>query len=298
MEKKFVVYSISTNGVVFYIGRTCNFKRRKNEHLRESHKKYNTYKVNKIKKLQELGEPIEFNKLHEDLSYEESVSLEIEEVKKHKEMGCKLTNLTEGGEGLYGISRTFSDEWKENLKIAKKKQYDNGYVSKLKGRSKLDIIGDENKIKEINEKTSKTRKEKGIIPINVGKKLEDIVSEERACEIKKICSETAKKTFTGTKQSEGHINKRIESMTNTLKTRTEEEKNRISEINRNNAEKSIKRFKFLINEKYEFYGTWKSLSQDIFKILGIKVDPQSLSSFYKGITKKLKCDIFKIEIIS
>jgi predicted GIY-YIG superfamily endonuclease len=58
---EFVIYSISTNGDVFYIGRTSNFKRRKSEHL---HEKKKTYKGNKINKLKTLGLPIEFNILH------------------------------------------------------------------------------------------------------------------------------------------------------------------------------------------------------------------------------------------
>src|ERR1035441_5872497 len=127
-NKTFTIYSISTNGEVFYIGRTCNLRRRKTEHLRESHKTYNTYKVNKIRKLQNLGESIEFNILHENLTYDDSVRLEVEEIKTHRENGAVLTNLTEGGEGLYGFTRVFTDEWKDKLKQAKKEQFDNGYI--------------------------------------------------------------------------------------------------------------------------------------------------------------------------
>lgn len=295
--KKFIIYSISTKGEVFYIGRTCNLRRRKNEHLRESHKKYNTYKVNKIKKLQKLGEPIEFNILHENLNYDDSVRLEIEEIKLHKEKGYVLTNLTDGGEGLYGVTRIFTDEWKNKLKQAKKQQFDNGYIVYNKGKKLEDVVGGKNKANEIISKTNKTKKDRGIVPVNVGKKLEEIVTPERAKELRKLSSDTAKKTFTGTKQTEKQVSKRSKSQSNTKANWTEEQRNSVREINRINGSKSIKQHKFLINDNHEFFGTWKSLSQDIFKTLGIKVHAISLSSFYRGETKELKCGIKNIKII-
>lgn len=310
-DKKFTIYSISTNGDVFYIGRTCNLRRRKNEHLRESHKKYNTYKVNKIRKLQSMGEPIEFNILHDNLTYEDSVKLEIEEVKLHKENNCKLTNLTEGGEGIYGATREFTEEWKDNLKKAKKEQFENGYIVFNKGKKLAEIVGSEQKANDITEKTKKTRKEnfdKGLCkrpskrayyePVNKGKKIEEIVSPERAIELRKISSETAKKTFTGKKQSKEHIAKRIEHQKETKNKWPQEQLELVREKNRMNGAKSKKMYKFLINNEHEFYGTWKILAQSIYEVLGIRVHQVSLSDFYRGKVKKLKCDIFDIKIIS
>lgn len=309
-NKQFTIYSISTNGDVFYIGRTCDLRRRKTEHLRESHKKYNTYKVNKIRKLQSLGEPIEFNILHENLNYDDSVQMEIQEIKQHKEDGHILTNLTEGGEGTNGSIRIFTDEWKENLKKAKEKQYYDGYVVHNKGKKLAEIVGSEQKAKEVIEKILKTRKEnhaKGLHkvpatrpffePINKGKKIEEIVGEERAIELKKISSDNAKRNFVGIKQNKEHILKRSKSQSETKSNWTDEKRNEFSEKYRLNRMKSVKKQKFIINNKYEFYGTWKSLSEDILETLGIKVLPQSLSEFYRGKFKTLKCGIFDIKII-
>lgn len=308
--KKFTIYSISTKNEVFYIGRTCNLRRRKTEHLRESHKTYNTYKVNKIRKLQNLGEPIEFNVLHENLSYEDSIRLEIEEIKLHKEKGCILTNLTDGGEGLYGVTRVFNDEWKDNLKQAKKKQFDNGYVVYNKGKKLEEVVGGKDEAEQIKIKINKTWREnhtKGLHkipvhrdcfePVNKGKKIEEIVGVERAKELRKLSSDTAKKTFTGTKQTAEQIIKRSKSQSKTKANWSEKQRNAIREINRINGAKAKKQYNFLINGEHKFEGTWKSLSQDIFETLGIKVHPVSLSNFYRGKTRELKCGIFSIETI-
>jgi len=299
-NKTFTIYSISTKCEVFYIGRTCNLRRRKTEHLRESHKTYNTYKVNKIRKLQKLGESIEFNILHENLNYDDSVRLEIEEIKTHKDNGAILTNLTDGGEGLYGMTRVFTDEWKDKLKQAKKEQFDNGYVVYNKGKKLEEIAGGKDKADDIINRYVKTRKEnfdKGLHKTNKGKNMEDVVGKETAAKMRIINSETAKKTFTGTKQTIDQINKKVKSMKETLNKRTEEQKETRREQCKLNGSKSIKMNKFIINNEYEFIGTWKSLSQDLKENLGIIISSQALSNFYHGKYKTMKCGITKIEII-
>ena len=140
MMNIFTIYSISSNGVAFYIGRTSNLKRRKTEHLCDKSK---THKTNKINKFKRLGLPIEFNILHENLSFDESIKLEIQEIKEHKDKGIILTNLTDGGEGLYGVKRVFTDEWKNNLKTAARQKIENGYVVYNKGKTLIELIGED-----------------------------------------------------------------------------------------------------------------------------------------------------------
>jgi len=287
---EFTIYSISSEDIVFYIGRTCNLHRRRLEHLCDKSK---TYKANKINKLKRLGFPVDFNVLHENISFDESVVLEIQEIKEHKERGVNLTNLTEGGEGLYGVKRIFTDEWKDNLKKARKELFDNGYVVTNKGKSLEELIGkgksDEQK-KRVGKKISEGIKN-GTRKHNKGKSVEEIVGEKRAAELRKISSDTAKKTFTGTKQSDEHISNRINKQKDTKSKWSEEKRNEIRLMNKTNGAKSIKRYNFLVDEKFEHYGTWESLSEALYEQKNIKVSAGSLSDFYRGKYKSLKCGI-------
>jgi len=294
---KFTIYTIGSDGIVFYIGRTCNLHRRRLEHLCDKSK---TYKTNKINKLKRLDLPIEFNILHENISFDESVKLEIQEIKEHKDRGIKLTNLTEGGEGLYGVERVFTDEWKCNLKSARRQLFDDGYVVANKGKSLEELIGkqksDEQK-KRIGKKISEGIKS-GKIKTSKGKSFEEMVGKKRAKELKKINSDTAKKTFTGRKQSKEHLNFRITNQKKTKENWSEEKRKEISEKFRLAQLKVIKNRNFIIDNHFEHYGTWKSLSIALKEQLGIIVAEGSLSNFYRGKYKSLKCGIKSIKILS
>jgi len=292
----FTIYSISTNGVVFYIGRTCDFKRRKSEHLYDTSK---TYKANKIRKIKTLGLPLEFNILHENLSFDDSVKLEIKEIKEHKDKGVVLTNLTDGGEGLFGVKRVFTDEWKANLKTARKALFDDGYEVVNKGKSLEELIG-EQKAKEQKERVGNKISEgikSGKIDHNKGKKLDDIVGTERAKELKKEFSDRAKNIFTGVKQSSEHIDKRITKQKQSKANWTEEQREEVRKINKINGSKSIKKFKFNV-DGFKHYGTWKSLSEALKEELGINVSSVSLSDLYRGKYKSLNCGVNSIIIES
>jgi predicted GIY-YIG superfamily endonuclease len=295
--QKFIIYSISSNGKVFYIGRTCDLKRRKKEHLLT---RTNTYTSRKIKKLKTLNEPIEFNILHENITFDESIKLEIKEIKEHKDNGIKLTNLTDGGEGLFGVKRDFTDEWKNNLKIASLNFYKNGGIPVNKGKKLEDLVGTE-RAKEIKENISikvNLSLETGKKTIhNKNKKLEDIVTSERALEIKKIISDTAKKTFTGKKQTQEHIDKRIQKQKETVSNRSLEEKEKYSKIRKKIAEDSSKKSLFNV-DGFEHYGTWRSLSKALLNERNIKISPEVLSRYYRGTILTNKAGIKNIIIES
>ena len=294
---KFTIYSISTDGEVFYIGRTNDLHRRSLEHLCDKSK---TYKANKIQKLKRNDLPIEFNELHVVDDFDESVTLEIQVIKEHKDRGVKLTNLTDGGEGTIGHVPVFTKEWKNNLKKARQKRVDEGYIVPNKGKTLEELIGSK-KAKEQKRRVGKKISEgirNGTINHNKGKSIEEIVGcEIRANEIRELNSETAKKTFTGTKQSNEHISKRINKQKETKANWSEKERNNIRKINKLNGSKSIKRYNFLIDETFKHYGTWKSLSLALKEELGVIVGEGSLSNFYRGKYKSLKCGIKDIKII-
>lgn len=295
---KFTIYSISSESIVFYIGRTCNLKRRKNEHMYEN--KGNTYKTNKIKKLKQQGKSIEFNILHETDSFEESLLLEIQEIKEHRENGVLLTNLTDGGEGSIGHKPIFTEEWKDKLKVSRKKLFEDGYEVVNKGKTLEELIGKEKadlQKARIGQKTSDGIKN-GTRKHNKGVKIDDLVGEIRANELRKLSSDNAKKTFTGTKQSKKHINARITNQLRTKANWSEEKRKEISEKYSLAQKNSIvKHKKFIVDGKFKHYGTWVSLSLDLKKELGIIVGAQSLRDFYHGKYKSLKCGITEIKIL-
>ena len=286
----FIIYSISTGDEIFYIGRTSDLKRRKSEHLYEN--KGNTYKSNKIKKLRRENKEINFNILHENLTYEESIELEIKEIKEHKEKGYKLTNLTDGGEGGIGHKPIFTDEWRNNLSVAMQKRLESGWKPIGFGKTFEELYG-KGKAEELKERTGKKISEgikSGRIKHNKGKKLEEIVGEDKAIELKQSYSKKAKDIFTGSKQNQDHINKRIAKQKETKTNWNDEERKLYNEKLRLNALKSIKHYTFYV-DGFEHYGTWKSLSLALKEELGITVGPQSLSDFYRGKYKTLKCGI-------
>ena len=293
MMNIFTIYSISSNGVAFYIGRTSNLKRRKTEHLCDKSK---THKTNKINKLKRLGLPIEFNILHENLSFDESIKLEIQEIKEHKDKGVILTNLTDGGEGLYGVKRVFTDEWKSNLKTARKALFNDGYEVANKGKSLEELIGDQ-KAKEQKERVGKKVSDgikSGTRKHNKGVKIDDLVGCERADELRKISSDNAKKTFSGTKQTEDQITKRALSTSITKQNWSEEKRKEMSEKYKLAQLKSVKNYNFIV-DGFSHHGTWKSLSLALKEELGINVHEVSLSQFYRGKVKTLKCGIIEIK---
>ena len=228
-EKKFYVYEIiDNNNIPFYVGRTKNIKQRMYEHWRLATKRNGKYYVcNKIRKLiSEYNYELKWNILCNKVSFQESIDQEIAIIAKYKSKGLKLTNLTDGGEGTIGRIPIFTKEWKENLSKSKRKLFDDGYFQLTKGKKYEEIYG-EIKAKEIKEKTGKKISEgikNGTINHNKGKTIEELVGIERAQELKKISSNTAKRIFTGKKQSQEHKEKRLNKQSETKQNWSPEQK--------------------------------------------------------------------------
>jgi len=110
MIKKVYIYALINplNNQVFYVGYTYDLKRRFNSHMNIYGKKRekNSYKDNVINKILKLGLKPEmkvidecdyvFNSEHNMFEHQR---LEIYYIKKYRDEGIKLTNLTEGGDG-------------------------------------------------------------------------------------------------------------------------------------------------------------------------------------------------------
>lgn len=163
--KTHVVYAfIDENGSPFYVGKTNDLKIRKQAHLYEVKKGNTLPKYNKLRKL--LREGHEFGNLvvtlEEGIPYDQVDNKEMHHIRKLREEGYKLRNLTDGGEGMsnpspelieklrqahLGQKRSeeskkrmsearkgikFSTEHKKNLSIARQKR-----VTKQSTRDKM-----------------------------------------------------------------------------------------------------------------------------------------------------------------
>lgn len=245
-ETKFYVYEIlDNNDIPFYIGRTKNIKKRMYEHWRLATKRNGKYYIcNKIRKLiQDFNYQLKWNIVYDGVTFQESIDGEINLIAKYKSDGLKLTNLTDGGEGTTGYIPIFTTEWKENLSKSQHKLYDSGYVQLTKGKTFEEIHG-ELKAQELKEKTGKKISEgikNGTINHNKGKTLEELVGKERTEELKKINSDTAKKTFTGSKQTEEHKQKRLQKQRETKAKWSDEKRKEMSEKYRQNALRGIEK---------------------------------------------------------
>ena len=129
----------------FYIGQGKKY--RCYSGLKNGGSPYKKYKINKI--LSEGFDP-KVIKMYENLEYEFAIKLEIELISKigRDDLGRgPLVNLTDGGEGTLNMSqiikdkisekskgRKMSETAKENMKLSRKKYFENGNTTWNKGR--------------------------------------------------------------------------------------------------------------------------------------------------------------------
>ena len=115
-DMKIYIYTLAepTTGEIRYVGKTNNLKTRFYNHLKASRKNYlsswiKSLKSKQLKPIMEVVEECEIN---------EWEFLERYWISQFKAWGFSLTNLTEGGEGIYGYSHT--DSAKEKMSESRK----------------------------------------------------------------------------------------------------------------------------------------------------------------------------------
>lgn len=117
MTKNFIVYGLvdPRDGQIRYIGKSSYGMSRPLQHKApHSLAKDKTYKGHWIRQLLSLGLVYSVVVLRNCTTNEESCQAEKEEIKKAKENGFQLTNLTDGGEGVCG--RKVSEKQKEKMR--------------------------------------------------------------------------------------------------------------------------------------------------------------------------------------
>jgi len=97
-SKRFYVYALLNpiDDVIFYIGKGSG--KRAYDHLKPSGWGNNSHKKHKIELIRKNGKEPVVLFLYENLEEKIAYELEIQEIKKYRENGIKLTNLTEGGD--------------------------------------------------------------------------------------------------------------------------------------------------------------------------------------------------------
>jgi len=81
----------------YYIGKTNNLIRRRNEHLEEVRKGNKLPKYNKIRDILKKGGKFRMQSLAKVLTERDAYLIERTFIKEYLKRGYKLTNMTEGG---------------------------------------------------------------------------------------------------------------------------------------------------------------------------------------------------------
>ena len=114
-----------------YVGQTCQeLKSRLKKHLYcINNKKDRSHRRNWIKSLLDMNLCPKIVLIEENLDKEKCDILEKEYIKKFKELGLNLLNMTDGGEGSIGFKHT--KETKEKLSIIRKNNDSKEYRKKI-----------------------------------------------------------------------------------------------------------------------------------------------------------------------
>lgn len=106
--KQHCVYALlDENQQIFYVGKTCRPKTRLNRHLEEVRKGNHLYVYNKLRQIlaRKNGDKRDiFHIVEDNITEDEIDNREIFYIKKFRDEGIKLTNLTNGGEGGKGFT--------------------------------------------------------------------------------------------------------------------------------------------------------------------------------------------------
>lgn len=116
MDTNNIIYAwLDQNGDPYYIGKTKCLKTRTRHHRWRMDSGVNLPKYNKLRKLLREGFKWEILVLEDGIPDNEWKAQECHWIKLYREQGCKLYNLTDGGEGMSNAS----DELKKRLSKAR-----------------------------------------------------------------------------------------------------------------------------------------------------------------------------------
>jgi len=110
MEQKYIIYGLfdPRNGELRYVGKTEGSLRIRLQHhlYRARHSKSNTYKANWLRSVLDAGLTPEVVELETAPDASSLADAECWNISYYRSLGCRLTNLTKGGEGASGYRHT------------------------------------------------------------------------------------------------------------------------------------------------------------------------------------------------
>lgn len=188
---KYIYNNLEFDYEPIYIGKGKGIRAKRHLYL---YKNINNRFYSKLSSIIKSGNKPFYFYMEENLSEDIAYEYEIEYINKigRIENGGPLTNMSDGGRGQYGF--IFTEESKEKMSLSR--------------IGEKHFLFGKNLTQETKDKISKSKK--GIPSINKGKKLEEIVGEEKALQIKEKISIKASKRV-GEKSNRYGINHTEES---------------------------------------------------------------------------------------
>lgn len=118
--KAYFVYTLSSSASpdeIRYVGLTTNPASRLRGHNKCANKKsLKSHKANWIRSVKADGHVVQMNIIHSGMTEEEAKAKEVEIIARMRADGVRLTNSTDGGDGVRGY--VFTDEAREKIRLA------------------------------------------------------------------------------------------------------------------------------------------------------------------------------------
>jgi len=104
-------------------------------HLTEAKRGNRSHKNNWVRSVQKAGGEIVSTVLESGMSWDESASMEIFHIAHHRSLGCNLTNMTDGGDGTVGCTKSVETRAKISASRKGKRLSDEVYARQAATRT-------------------------------------------------------------------------------------------------------------------------------------------------------------------
>lgn len=111
---------VDPKGKPYYVGRTNNFKRRRKEHLDEIRTGNTLPKYRRARQIMKRGYKFRMKTIAKTLDLKDSMELEKFFIRKYRNMGITLYNLTSGGDDKHKIKINYPK--KKKIKLRRKRR--------------------------------------------------------------------------------------------------------------------------------------------------------------------------------
>lgn len=207
---------------VRYVGKTNDTRHRLAGHLSPKNTSKKTWSARWIKGLLDRGLKPVLN-IIEEVKFEEWQEAERKWIKHYRDLGCKLCNLTDGGEGLVNPSEETKEKQRANNKRNIAIYQTPEFRAKVSKASKAMIRTPEHCRKISESKIGKKRSPETIKKISESRKGVVAMSKEQYAEIAKVTApylraySESKRKRVGMFDADGNLMKEFESLADTAR---------------------------------------------------------------------------------